>query len=83
MSAYTMAKYGMSLCVLAMAREFRADGIAVNALWPRTTIATAAIPFALGGAAAALPNPEIVAEAAHGHPDQARRGVHRPLPDRR
>ena len=38
-----MAKYGMSLCVLGMAEEFRADGIAVNALWPRTVIATAAI----------------------------------------
>ena len=41
--AYTMAKYGMSLCVLGFAGEFRARGIAVNALWPRTTIATAAI----------------------------------------
>ena len=38
--AYTMAKYGMSMCVLGMADEFRADGIAVNALWPRTIIAT-------------------------------------------
>lgn len=41
--AYTMAKYGMSLCVLGHAEEFRADGIAVNALWPRTVIATAAL----------------------------------------
>src|SRR5215467_8262396 len=41
--AYTMAKYGMSMCVLGMAEEFRADGVAVNALWPRTTIATAAL----------------------------------------
>ncbi len=41
--AYTMAKYGMSLCVLGMAEEFRGDGIAVNALWPRTVIATAAL----------------------------------------
>jgi citronellol/citronellal dehydrogenase len=41
--AYTMAKYGMSMCTLGMAEEFRADGIAVNSLWPRTTIATAAI----------------------------------------
>ena len=41
--AYTIAKYGMSLCVLGMAEEFRADGIAVNALWPRTVIATAAV----------------------------------------
>ncbi|XP_019620514.1 PREDICTED: hydroxysteroid dehydrogenase-like protein 2 isoform X2 [Branchiostoma belcheri] len=41
--AYTMAKYGMSMCVLGMAEEFRDDGIGVNALWPRTTIGTAAI----------------------------------------
>ena len=41
--AYTMAKYGMSLCVLGMAEEFRAQGVAVNALWPRTAIDTAAI----------------------------------------
>ncbi len=43
--AYTLSKYGMSLCALGMAREFAADGIAVNCLWPRTTIATAAIEF--------------------------------------
>ncbi|MDZ4869549.1 MAG: NAD(P)-dependent oxidoreductase, partial [Alphaproteobacteria bacterium] len=47
--AYTMAKYGMSMCVLGMAGEFRPDGIAVNALWPRTGIATAAIRNALAG----------------------------------
>ena len=47
--AYTMAKYGMSMCVLGMAGEFRTDGIAVNALWPRTGIATAAIRNALAG----------------------------------
>jgi citronellol/citronellal dehydrogenase len=47
--AYTIAKYGMSLCVLGMAGELRADGIAVNALWPRTGIATAAIRNALAG----------------------------------
>ena len=41
--AYTMAKYGMSMCVLGMAEEFRDDGIAFNALWPRTVIATAAL----------------------------------------
>ncbi len=40
--AYTMAKYGMSMCVLGMAEEFKSDGIAVNALWPLTAIATAA-----------------------------------------
>ena len=43
--AYTMSKYGMSLCTLGMAAEFRASGIAVNSLWPRTTIATAAVEF--------------------------------------
>ncbi len=47
--AYTMAKYGMSMCVLGMAEEFKADGIAFNALWPRTAIVTAAVEFALGG----------------------------------
>lgn len=47
--AYTMAKYGMSLCVLGMSEEFRDDKIAVNALWPRTSIATAAVHYALGG----------------------------------
>lgn len=64
--AYTMSKYGMSLCVLGMAEEFRADGIAVNALWPRTAIATAALGM-LGGAveSAACRRPEIVADAAH------------------
>jgi len=65
-TAYTISKYGMSLCVLGMAAEFKADGIAVNALWPRTVIATAAL--------AALPmpvpvancrKPEIMADAAH------------------
>lgn len=47
--AYTMAKYGMSMCVLGMAGEFREKGIAVNALWPKTTIATAAVNNLLGG----------------------------------
>jgi len=47
--AYTMAKFGMSMCVLGMHEELRADGIAVNALWPRTTIATAAVQNLLGG----------------------------------
>ena len=46
--AYTMAKYGMSLCVLGMAEEFRAEGVAVNALWPRTAIDTAAISLIAG-----------------------------------
>jgi len=65
--AYTMAKYGMSMCVLGMAEEFRADGIAVNALWPRTGIATAAIRNLLGGdaAVARCRTPDIMADAAH------------------
>jgi len=65
--AYTMAKYGMSMCVLGMAEEFKSDGIAVNALWPRTAIATAAIENLLGGEAALRRSrkPEIMADAAH------------------
>jgi citronellol/citronellal dehydrogenase len=47
--AYTMAKYGMSMCVLGMAAEFKAAGVAVNALWPKTAIATAAVKNLLGG----------------------------------
>jgi citronellol/citronellal dehydrogenase len=63
--AYTIAKYGMSLCVLGMAEEFRPLGIAVNALWPRTVIDTAALNV-LGGEALArhARRPEIVADAA-------------------
>ncbi len=66
-TAYAMAKFGMSLCVLGMAEEFRADGIAFNALWPRTGIATAAIQFALAGdeAMRACRTPQIMADAAH------------------
>ena len=65
--AYTMAKFGMSLCVLGLSGELRAKGIAVNALWPRTTIATAAIRNLLGGDALmqASRTPEIMADAAH------------------
>ena len=65
--AYTMAKYGMSLCVLGMAAEFAADGVAVNALWPRTTIATAAVQNLLGGDEAIkhCRTPEILADAAY------------------
>jgi citronellol/citronellal dehydrogenase len=65
--AYTMAKYGMSLCVLGMAEEFRAQGVAVNALWPRTLIATAAVQNLLGGddVMQASRSPEIVADAAY------------------
>ena len=64
--AYTMAKFGMSLCVLGMAGEFRKDGIAFNALWPRTAIDTAAMAM-LGGAEASkrCRKPEIMADAAH------------------
>ncbi|MEE7459524.1 short chain dehydrogenase [Methylorubrum populi] len=65
--AYTMAKFGMSLCVLGLAGELRGRGIAVNALWPRTTIATAAVKNLLGGEALmqASRTPEIMADAAH------------------
>jgi citronellol/citronellal dehydrogenase len=65
--AYSIAKYGMSLCVLGLAEELRADGIAVNALWPRTVIRTAAVQNLLGGDAvmARARHPEIVADAAH------------------
>ena len=65
--AYSLSKYGMSLCMLGLAEEYRAAGIACNALWPRTTIATAAVEFALGGAPMLRRSrtPEIVADAAH------------------
>jgi citronellol/citronellal dehydrogenase len=65
--AYTMAKFGMSMCVLGMAEEFKADGIAFNALWPRTGIATAAIQFALAGdeGMKQCRTVEIMADAAH------------------
>lgn len=64
--AYTMAKFGMSMCVLGMAEEFKPDGIAVNALWPRTAIQTAAVNNVLGGeqVMAASRKPEIMADAA-------------------
>jgi len=65
--AYTMAKYGMSMCVLGMAEEFRSLGIAVNALWPRTIIDTAAVRNLLGGSAMAERGRtvDILADAAH------------------
>jgi citronellol/citronellal dehydrogenase len=64
--AYTMAKYGMSMCVLGMAEEFRDRGVAFNALWPRTAIATAAIKM-IGGDPMMKHSrtPEIMADAAH------------------
>ncbi|MFN3671328.1 MAG: SDR family oxidoreductase [Bosea sp. (in: a-proteobacteria)] len=65
--AYSIAKYGMSLCVLGLAGELVPKGIAVNALWPRTTIATAAVQNLLGGdkMVQASRTPEILADAAH------------------
>ena len=65
-TAYTMSKYGMSFCVLGMAEEFKDDGIAINALWPRTVIATAALAM-LGGLTPPerCRKPEIMADAAH------------------
>jgi citronellol/citronellal dehydrogenase len=62
--AYTIAKYGMSMCVLGMAEEFRPLGIAVNALWPRTIIATAALQVIPGAGAELGRTPEMVADAA-------------------
>ena len=63
--AYTMAKYGMSMCVLGMAAEFRSAGIAVNALWPKTIIATAALQMIPGIDPARGRKPEIMADATH------------------
>jgi len=64
--AYTMAKYGMSMCTLGLAEEFRGAGVAVNSLWPRTTIATAAIEMNFPAAMLrASRRPEIVADAAY------------------
>jgi citronellol/citronellal dehydrogenase len=65
--AYTIAKYGMSLCALGMSAEFKSDGIAVNCLWPRTVIDTAAVRNLLGGEAVASHGrkPEILGDAAH------------------
>jgi citronellol/citronellal dehydrogenase len=64
---YSIAKYGMSLCVLGLAGELRGRGVAVNALWPRTTIATAAVNNLLGGDVLmrASRTPAILADAAH------------------
>ena len=63
--AYTMAKYGMSQCVLGMAAEFAPEGIAVNALWPRTVILTAALAMLPGVDPDRCRKPEIMADAAH------------------
>jgi citronellol/citronellal dehydrogenase len=63
--AYTIAKYGMSMCTLGMAAEFAGQGVAVNSLWPRTTIATAAVEVYFPQALASSRKPEIMADAAH------------------
>ena len=67
--AYSLAKFGMSLCVLGLAGELRGRGIAVNALWPRTVIGTAALQIAMHGASAEhlrrVRSPQIMADAAH------------------
>ena len=63
--AYTIAKYGMSMCVLGMAEEFRGEGIAVNALWPRSIIRTAALTMIPGIDTDRARTPEIMADAAH------------------
>jgi len=64
-TAYTMAKYGMSMCVLGMAAEFRGQGLAVNALWPKTLINTAALNLIPGIDPETGRTPEIVADAAY------------------
>ena len=66
-TAYTMAKYNMSMCVLGMAEEFKDRGVAVNAIWPRTAIATAAVQNHLGGdeIMRLSRTPEIMADAAY------------------
>lgn len=66
-AAYSISKYGMSMCVLGLSAELKRAGIAVNALWPRTTIATAAVSNLLGGEAVmrASRTPEIMGDAAH------------------
>ena len=63
--AYTMAKYGMSMCVLRMAEEFKRDKIAVNALWPRTAIDTAALQMIPGVDVNACRKPEILSDSAY------------------
>jgi citronellol/citronellal dehydrogenase len=64
-TAYTMAKYGMSMCTLGHAAEFKPHGIAVNSLWPRTVIATAALQMIPGVDVARARTPEIMADAAY------------------
>ena len=64
-TAYTMAKYGMSMCTLGHAAEFKAQGIGVNSLWPRTAIATAALQMIPGADLGRCRTPEILADAAY------------------
>ena len=64
-TAYSMAKYGMSMCTLGHAGEFKKYGIAVNSLWPRTAIATAAMQMIPGVDLALCRKPEILSDAAH------------------
>src|SRR3546814_4830803 len=66
-TGYTLAKYGMTMVTLGMAAEFAASGLAANTLWPRTTIATAAVPHILGGDRLMAPSrtPDLHADAAH------------------
>ena len=66
-TGYTLAKYGMTMATLGLAAEFATDGIAANTLWPRTTIATAAVQFALGGdrMMKVSRTPEVYADAAY------------------
>ncbi|MFD4958310.1 SDR family oxidoreductase [Microbacterium sp. NPDC058389] len=66
-TGYTLAKYGMTMATLGLAAEFAKDGIAANTLWPRTTIATAAVQFALGGdrMMKVSRTPEVYADAAY------------------
>ena len=84
-TAYSMAKFGMSLAVLGLAGEFRPAGIAVNALWPRTTIATAAVNNLLGGESLmrASRKPEIMGDAAHAIFCSPSRETDGPIPHRR
>jgi citronellol/citronellal dehydrogenase len=63
--AYTISKYGMSMCTLGLAAEFAGQGVAVNSLWPRTTIATAAVEMFFPQTLASSRTPEIMADAAH------------------
>ena len=84
-TAYTLAKFGMSMCVLGLSGELKSAGVAVNALWPRTTIATAAVGNLLGGDAMmrASRTPEIMGDAAHVIFTQAGARFHRAVLHRR